>query len=124
MNLSPVWVPFLTQAGFQCVHWSDIGDVKAPDTEVMLWARENGYVLFTHDMDFGALLAATRALGPSVLQVRVKNTMPDAIGHDVVRVLNLRSDLFQRGVLVTLDKARSRVRVLPLDGDDSRGEPG
>ena len=121
MNLSPAWVPFLTQAGFQCVHWSHIGDAKAPDTAVMSWARENGYVLFTHDMDFGALLAATRALGPSVLQVRVKDTMPDAIGYDVVRVLNLRSDLFQRGVLVTLDKARSRIRVLPLGGGN---EPG
>jgi predicted nuclease of predicted toxin-antitoxin system len=125
MNLSPVWVPFLTQAGFQCVHWSHIEDVKAPDTAVMSWARENDCVLFTHDMDFGALLAATRASGPSVLQVRVKNTMPDAIGHDVVRVLNLRSDLFQRGVLVTLDKARARIRVLPLGGsDDSTDEPG
>jgi len=90
----------------------------------MRWARENNHILFTHDMDFGALLAATRATGPSVLQVRVKNPMPDAIGHDVVRVLNLRRELFHRGVLVTVDKVRARMRVLPLGSvDDSTGEP-
>jgi len=70
--------------------------------------------VFTHDMDFGTLLAASRANGPSVLQVRVANPTPDAIGHDVIRLLNLRRDLFSRGVLVTLDKARARIRVLPL----------
>ena len=28
---------------------------------VMEWARSNGYIVFTHDLDFGAILAATRA---------------------------------------------------------------
>ncbi|HEX9619756.1 MAG TPA: DUF5615 family PIN-like protein [Polyangiaceae bacterium] len=30
MNLSPTWVPSLRQAGFDSVHWRDIGDVRAP----------------------------------------------------------------------------------------------
>jgi predicted nuclease of predicted toxin-antitoxin system len=79
MNLSPEWVPFLEQAGFACVHWSRVGDPRASDAELMAWARANGHVVFTHDMDFGALLAATRAAGPSVLQVRVKDTMPASV---------------------------------------------
>ena len=114
MNLSPAWAPVLNQAGFQCTHWRDIGDANAPDATVMSWAYDHGYIVFTHDMDFGTLLAASRANGPSVLQVRVANPTPDAIGHDVIRLLNLRRDLFSRGVLVTLDKARARIRVLPL----------
>jgi predicted nuclease of predicted toxin-antitoxin system len=114
MNLSPVWVLHLRQAGFECVHWSEIGHPGAPDSQLMDWARANGHVLFTHDLDFGALLAATRAKGPSVLQVRVKDPMPDVIGHDVVRVLLLRREALEQGSLVTIDKARARVRVLPL----------
>jgi predicted nuclease of predicted toxin-antitoxin system len=119
MNLSPAWVDYLGLAGFPCVHWSAIGDARASDSAIMLWARQHGYVLFTHDMDFGALLAATRATGPSVLQVRVKNPMPAVVGADVVRVLHLRRQDFQRGALVTIDKLRARIRVLPLlsDGD-------
>jgi len=54
MNLSPAWVPFLTQAGFECVHWSSVGNPRAPDAELMSWARAHDHVVFTHDMDFGA----------------------------------------------------------------------
>lgn len=118
MNLSPAWVPFLADAGFACSHWSDVGDARAPDSELMAWAREHGYLVFTHDMDFGTLLAQTRASGPSVLQVRVNNTLPEAIGHDVVRVLNLLRQELERGALVTIDKANTRVRVLPFSTDD------
>jgi len=114
MNLSPAWVPFLTQEGFESVHWSQVGDPRATDAELMEWARTNSYVVLTHDMDFGTLLAATRARGPSVLQARVQDTMPEAIGRDVVRVLRLRQEDLERGALVTLDKAKSRVRVLPI----------
>jgi predicted nuclease of predicted toxin-antitoxin system len=107
MNLSPDWVPFLGNAGFDTVHWSAVGDPRASDSELMAWARANGYLVFTHDMDFGSLLAATRAKGPSVRQVRVKNTMPSAIGADVVRVLHLRREAIERGALVTIDKANA-----------------
>ncbi len=51
MNLSPSWVDFLENAGFQSVHWSNIGSHDAPDKEIMTWAKANGYVVFTHDLD-------------------------------------------------------------------------
>ena len=80
----------------------------------MEWARQQAYIVFTHDMDFSALLAVTGAAGPSVLQVRAQDILPDAIGRDVVRVLNMRSQAFLEGAIVTIDKVKSRVRVLPI----------
>jgi predicted nuclease of predicted toxin-antitoxin system len=118
MNLTPEWVPFLQQAGFDPVHWSAVGDPRAPDAELLAWARKNGHVVFTHDLDFGAVLAATRARGPSVLQARVKDPMPDAVGAEVVRVLHLRREAFEGGALVTIDRMHARVRVLPIRADD------
>jgi predicted nuclease of predicted toxin-antitoxin system len=56
MNLSPAWVSVLEEAGHTASHWSTIGSLNAPDREVLLWAKANGYVLFTHDLDFGAIL--------------------------------------------------------------------
>jgi len=35
----------------------------------MSYAQDHGYVVFTHDLDFGTLLALTRARGPSVVLV-------------------------------------------------------
>ena len=55
MNLSPQWVQVLMNAGHEAVHWSTIGAPNAPDREIMAWAQANGFVVFTHDLDFGNL---------------------------------------------------------------------
>lgn len=74
MNLSQDWINVLTQEGWEAVHWSSIGEHCATDESIMTWARAHGYVVVTHDLDFSALLAATRAIGPSVIQVRTQDT--------------------------------------------------
>lgn len=56
MNLSPAWVKILVAAGHSAIHWSSIGLAAAPDVELFDWARKNVYVVFTHDLDFGAIL--------------------------------------------------------------------
>jgi predicted nuclease of predicted toxin-antitoxin system len=114
MNLPPAWVRFLQDKGFETLHWSTVGDSRASDVTIMGWARHAGYVVFTHDLGFSALLAATEATGPSVIQVRTQDVLPDAIGDDVIRVLRSHSADLEQGAIVTLDKLRSRVRVLPI----------
>ena len=76
VNLTPHWCPFLASAGFETIHWSQVGDPGAPDVEIMDFARAGGFVVFTHDLDFGHLLALTRARGPSVIQLRAQDTLP------------------------------------------------
>lgn len=70
MNLSPDWRQVLQAHGHEAIHWSEAGDPRAPDHEVMAYAAQNGYVVFTHDIGFSAMLAATRAQAPSIIQVR------------------------------------------------------
>ena len=53
MTLSPLWVPFLASHGFEAIHWSTVGQPWAPDTEILAFAADNGYIVFTHDLDFG-----------------------------------------------------------------------
>lgn len=55
MNLSPLWVRFFAEAGFESLHWSSIGEPSAPDTQIMDYAIANKMIVFTHDLDFGAL---------------------------------------------------------------------
>ena len=114
MNLAPGWVGFLQQEGFEAVHWSTVGDPRATDATIMEWARRDGYIVFTHDLDFSALLAVTEATGPSVIQVRTQDALPDAIGSDVVRVLRMHAAALEQGAIVSIDKVNSRVRVLPI----------
>ena len=60
MNLSPSWVPFLAGHGFEAVHWASVGSASAADSQILAYAEANAYVIFTHDLDFGALLAARK----------------------------------------------------------------
>jgi predicted nuclease of predicted toxin-antitoxin system len=116
MNLSPAWEEFLESEGFEVTHWSSVGDPSAADSTLMTWATAHGFVVFTHDLDFGVLLALTHAKAPSVVQVRVQDPLPDVVGRDVVRVLRLRAEVLLSGALITIDETKSRVRVLPFAG--------
>jgi predicted nuclease of predicted toxin-antitoxin system len=115
MNLSTEWIPLLKAAGHEAVHWSEVGDPRAPDTELMTWAGSRGYAVFTHDLDFGTMLALSGANGPSVLQVRCLNVLPEVIGSLVLNLLGSYSDELERGALIVADERRQRVRILPLE---------
>ena len=114
MNLSPTWVPFLVKHGFEAVHWSVIGQASAPDSEILGYAEANGFVVFTHDLDFGMLLAARKTHGPSVIQIRSQDVLPSAIGESIVRAIGVASSHLQTGALVTIDLTRQRIRMLPI----------
>jgi predicted nuclease of predicted toxin-antitoxin system len=114
MNLPAAWVRRLAQDGIESAHWSAVGDPRAPDAELMSFARTHGYVVFTHDLDFGITLALTRAVGPSVVQVRTQDVTPETLGSVVVRLLRTQAEALERGALITLDEAAARVRILPI----------
>lgn len=114
MNLSPAWVGTLRAAGWEACHWSAVGDARAPDAEIMRFAREQEWTVFTHDLDFGALLAHTQAGAPSVFQIRTADVSPEQLGPLAIRALRQFSDEMEAGALITVDEARQRARLLPL----------
>lgn len=114
MNLSPDWVQVLRQAGWDAEHWSRIGNPKAPDQEIMEWARSNGWIVFTHDLDFGALLALTRVQSPSVIQVRAQDIMPVHWAARLIETIREHQSLIEKGALVTIDETKARIRILPF----------
>lgn len=114
MNLSPSWVEFLSDHGIQAVHWSDIGAPDAADAEILTYALSNGFAVFTHDLDFGTMLAARSADGPSVIQLRDQDVMPASVGATVVRAVETVRSQLEAGALVTIDSARQRIRMLPI----------
>jgi len=114
MNLSPAWIPTLEAAGFEAIHWSLVGDPRAIDAEVMGWAKAQGYMVFTHDLDFGAILASTGASGPSVVQVRTQDVTPEHLGDLVIGALRQFEEVILRGAIISVDESRMRSRILPL----------
>jgi predicted nuclease of predicted toxin-antitoxin system len=114
MNLSPRWVDRLVEAGFEATHWSVVGAGNAPDAVIMALAKAQDYVVLTHDLDFGAILAVTHGDKPSVVQIRAENVSPEAIGGAVIDALRQMRTELEAGALLTVDPGRTRLRLLPL----------
>ena len=123
VGLPPAWIPVLAAPGWEAVHWSAIGDLRAPDRTILEWARGQGYVVFTHDLDFGALLALSGETGPSVIQVRSHDVMPAHLTEVVVAAIRSSEAALLTGALVTVDEFRAKVRILPITPRTEDGTP-
>lgn len=88
--------------------------MDAPDHDLMAHARTRGMVVLTHDLDFGAILAASGGDGPSVVQIRAADVRPEAIAVQVIGALHQFAEDIARGALLSIDTSRTRVRLLPL----------
>jgi predicted nuclease of predicted toxin-antitoxin system len=114
LNLSPAWADYLARHDIEAQHWSGVGDPKATDRAIMAYAQRHGYVVFTHDLDFGNILAVTQANGPSVIQLRTEDPIPIVMGELLLRSFAEYAHHLQRGALITIEPDRLRARVLPI----------
>lgn len=114
MNLSPSWVPVLAAAGHEAVHWGSIGLATAPDCDILQWAKEHQRIVFTHDLDFGAILAAAGMGPPSVIQIRTANPVPELCRGFILEILQRYAGELAAGSLISVDAGKSRLRLLPL----------
>ncbi len=99
MNLSPEWVDEFSSHGIEAVHWTSVGKFDAPDVVLMDWARMNGHIVFTHDLDFGTALALTNAEKPSVIQVRTQDVTVNHLKSMVIKTLLEHAGLLEEGAL-------------------------
>lgn len=80
----------------------------------MDYASERDFTVITHDLDFGAILAATNAEKPSVVQIRADDLSPERIGAAVLAALDQMELELRQGALLTVDVHRARLRLLPF----------
>ena len=80
----------------------------------MSYARQNGYSVFTNDLDFSAILASTRASGPSVIQIRAEDTRPEKHLDRVTRSFIEFSTYIDQGAVITINPKKTRLHILPF----------
>ena len=114
VNLAIRWANMLSKRGIEAVHWTTIGAANAQDTEIMSYARQNGYSVFTNDLDFSAILVSTRAASPSVIQIRAEDTRPEAHLDRVAEALIKYSSAIEEGTIITIDSYKTRMHILPF----------
>jgi predicted nuclease of predicted toxin-antitoxin system len=114
MNLSPRWVTAAVAEGFDAIHWSSVGPAPAPDPVILAFARDNGFVVVTNDLDFSAILAASGGAAPSVVQVRGGDLAPETQGATIFAALRRCAEALRSGAVISVEGAAARVRRLPI----------
>ena len=114
MNLSPKWVEIFLANNIDAIHWSSIGHANASDEEIIIYAKDNDYAVFTHDLDFSSILAITHSNKPSVIQIRTGDISPVNSAQLVISAIKTAYLDIEKGALVTIDLNKTRLRILPL----------
>ena len=90
------------------------GPRQRSDAEIAAYAATHDFVVLTHDLDFGAILAATHGNKPSVVQLRTDDLSPNSIGARLIAALRHVEQELELGALLTVGSRQIRVRMLPL----------
>jgi predicted nuclease of predicted toxin-antitoxin system len=113
--LSPVVAAGLREAGREAVHVRDYGLREAEDVVSFARAAQEGRVIISADTDFGTLLAVRQEAAPSVILLRRgAPRVPRAQVELLVANLPSVSEVLAAGSVVVFDKARVRIRSLPI----------
>ena len=117
-NQSPRIADILVEAGHDTIHVRDMDLRNSPDGAVLAAALATGRVLISADTDFGELLAASNANGPSILLLRrqEQRRANEIAGLILANLDDVAEDL-RSGAVVLLDDERIRIRTLPLRPD-------
>jgi predicted nuclease of predicted toxin-antitoxin system len=114
MNISPITVGALTEAGWNTVRVSTPLAANSSDEAILSYAAEEGRVVCTQDLDFSDLLALTGRDRPSLVTVRMSNPVPDIVTSRLLEVLPIVADDLEQGSTVTIEEEAVRVRTLPI----------
>lgn len=114
MGISPKTVRLLQANGHDAVHIADERLHKAADRDIIAKARVENRILITHDLDFGAIMAASRASLPSLVIFRLSNMHPDRVSRYMDVLIERHGASLEEGVIVVVTEKKIRVRQLPL----------
>jgi predicted nuclease of predicted toxin-antitoxin system len=115
MGISPRSVTFLRSLGVEAVHVHELGLDRLPDARILEKARSEGYIVLTHDLHFGELLALSGADLPSVVIFRLQSMRPSNVNHYLRVMITEHRAALSEGAILSVTDGHIRVRRLPIE---------
>ncbi len=116
-------VGMLHELGIDALHTGECGLARAPDSDIIDFARREGRIIITLDADFHALMALGGATAPSVVRFRVEGLQAKGLVELLTRVLERCQDDLGKGALVSVMPGQIRLRRLPIISSDRSEAP-
>ena len=119
MGISPRSVEHLREKGYEAIHLVEEGLERLADSAILEKGRVEGWIVLTHDLDFGELMAVSGADLPSVVIFRLRNMRPERVNRYLEEIISEYEGILERGAIVSVGEGRVRVRSLPIQKDRS-----
>lgn len=114
MNIPLIYKTLLEEKGLEILRWRNIGAPTAADTEIMAYARDQNLIVLTCDLDFSAILSATREIKPSIVQIRASIRHANKVADLITAAVSQYADELKKGAVLSIDEKKARLRLLPL----------
>jgi predicted nuclease of predicted toxin-antitoxin system len=114
MPVSAILIDILNSYGHEGIHAYDIGYARSADSKLLDFARREGRIIITSDLDFSRLLALSEAQGPGLILFRGGNYSDLETCDLLKRVLNEAPPETLENSICVVDKKRIRITGLPL----------
>ena len=114
MPVSHLLLDVLHAYGHEGVHAHQIGKDRAPDSELLNIARQEGRIIITADLDFPKLLAFSLSEGPGIILFRGGNYSDVEMRGLLEKVLERVPGEVMENSICEVDKKRIRITRLPL----------
>lgn len=114
-HISPSTVEFLRSLGHETIRVDEALSAEARDLEIVEFARRQNRVILTQDLDFSAIIALSGRSSPSVISLRLSSARTETVNELLASQLPRLEEEASRGVLVTIEDRRVRVRPLPVN---------
>jgi predicted nuclease of predicted toxin-antitoxin system len=114
MGISPKSVFYLRQLQHEAVHLHELGLDRLSDVDILMKAYRESFVILTHDLDFGDLLAASALELPSVVIFRLQNMSSSNVNLHLDKILAKHILDLESGAILSVSEKDVRVRRLPL----------
>ena len=107
MGISPATVEWLRKSGHDAIHLHEHGLDRLPDSDILVRAQKEERILLTSDLDFGYLLAISRAQLPSVVIFRLADMSPDSVQNHIELVFKQHEKDLQHGAIVVVTESKT-----------------
>lgn len=114
MGISTQSVLYLRELKHDAVHAVECNLQLAADEEILAYAYQESRTVLTHDLDFGALMAASGGTLPSVIIFRLPDMRPHSVNEHLKLILEQYSTVLENGAILSVMEGRIRVRKLPI----------
>lgn len=109
-NVAVSTVEFLRGQGHEAERTVNLLGARATDPEIIAAARAGGWIIVTHDLDFGTLRALSDEPLPSVITLRLRSAALEIVHPALLRAIEATAEELMRGAHVVVEDTRMRVR--------------